>query len=78
MCYVSNYARPLLRVDTNWAKSTKIVKNDGPYTDRHTQFLYCLVCKKIVFTPKFKLLLNTTLPCRRNKKCSYKRYREYG
>ena len=43
MCYVSNYARPLLRVDTNWAKSTKIVKNDGPYTDRHTQFLYCLV-----------------------------------
>ena len=58
MCYVSNYARPLLRVDINWAMSTKIVKiknDDGRYT--HSYYIVLSHHVQIVFTPNFKVIL---------------------
>ena len=69
MCYVSNYARPLLRVDINWAMSTKIVKiknDDGRYT--HSYYIVLSHHVQIVFTPNFKVILKYD-PQWKYKKC---------
>ena len=62
MCYVSNYARPLLRVDINWAMSTKIVKiknDDGRCI--HSYYIVLSHHVQIVFTPNFKVILKYDL-----------------